>query len=85
MACVATSPAPLAMLRHRLRSALSWLHLWVGLTAGTLFAVIGLSGTVLVFHEDLLQWQYPQLAGHEARADGPSAQRAPAGCKSASV
>ena len=70
MAVVATLPAVRASLRHRVRSALSWLHLWVGLAAGTLFAVIGLSGAVLVFHEDLLQWQHPQLAGHEVRADG---------------
>ena len=56
--------------KRRLRAALSWLHLWAGLTAGTVFALIGLSGTVLVFHEDLLQWQHPQLAAHDARADG---------------
>lgn len=57
-------------LKHRLRSTLSWLHLWVGLTAGAVFALIGLSGTVLVFHEDLLQWQHPQLVAHDARANG---------------
>ncbi|MEZ0472760.1 PepSY-associated TM helix domain-containing protein [Luteimonas salinilitoris] len=56
--------------RRRLRAALAWLHLWVGLIAGTAFAVVGLSGTVLTFHEELLLWQQPQLAGHEARADG---------------
>lgn len=70
MAVAATSPVVRASLRHRVRTALSWLHLWVGLTAGTLFAVLGLSGAVLVFHGDLLQWQHPQLAGHEVRTDG---------------
>lgn len=61
-------PAP--TFRRRVRATLSWLHLWVGLTAGLLFAVIGLSGTVLVFHQDLLHAQHPQLAKHTALADG---------------
>jgi uncharacterized iron-regulated membrane protein len=49
---------------------LSWLHLWIGLSVGTAFAVIGLAGTVLVFHTDLLTWQQPQLAAHAPVADG---------------
>lgn len=53
-----------------MRKLLSWLHLWVGLGAGIAFAVLGLSGSVLVFHEDLLRWQHPQLEGHPLRADG---------------
>jgi uncharacterized iron-regulated membrane protein len=53
-----------------MRRLLSWLHLWLGLTAGIAFAVLGLSGSVLVFHEDLLRWQHPQLEGHALRADG---------------
>ena len=53
-----------------LRGTLSWLHLWLGLVAGTVFALVGLSGSVLVFHDDLLQWQHPELVGHELRADG---------------
>jgi len=57
-------------LRRRLRAALSWLHLWIGLGVGTVFAVIGLSGSVLVFHGDLLRWQHPQLTDHTAVADG---------------
>lgn len=55
---------------RRVRAALSWLHLWVGLTVGTLFALVGLSGSVLVFHADLLQWQHPQLAARAPVADG---------------
>lgn len=54
----------------RLRATLSWLHLWVGLVVGTLFALVGLTGSVLVFHDDLLQWQHPQLEGHAPVADG---------------
>ena len=53
-----------------MRKLLSWLHLWVGLSAGLAFALLGLTGSVLVFHEDLLRWQHPQLEGHALRADG---------------
>jgi uncharacterized iron-regulated membrane protein len=53
-----------------MRRLVSWLHLWVGLVAGTLFAVLGLTGSVLVFHEDLLRWQHPQLEHHALQADG---------------
>lgn len=48
----------------------SWLHLWVGLSAGLLFALIGLSGTVLVFHQDLLRAEHPQLWIPAPTADG---------------
>lgn len=61
-----TAPRPVS---RRLRAALSWLHLWVGLSVGTVFALVALTGTVLVFHTDLLRLQHPQLAQHEARAD----------------
>ena len=57
-------------MKVRLRATLSWLHLWVGLVVGTLFALVGLSGSVLVFHDDLLRMQHPQLAGHAPVADG---------------
>lgn len=64
-----TSATPRPVSR-RLRAALSWLHLWAGLTVGTLFALVSLAGTVLVFHTDLLRWQHPQLAQHTPVADG---------------
>ena len=56
--------------RRRLRAGLSWLHLWIGLTVGTLFAVLGLSGTVLTFHPELLLAQHPRLAAQQPVADG---------------
>jgi uncharacterized iron-regulated membrane protein len=62
--------AATATARRRLRAVLSWLHLWVGLGVGAVFAVIGLSGSVLVFHDELLHWQHPQLAAFEPQADG---------------
>ncbi|HEY5851521.1 MAG TPA: PepSY-associated TM helix domain-containing protein [Lysobacter sp.] len=49
---------------------MSWLHLWVGLSVGLVFALVALTGTVLVFHYDLLRLQHPQLAQHAAVADG---------------
>ena len=53
-----------------MRRLLSWLHLWVGLSVGIAVAVLGVTGSVLVFHEDLLRWQQPQLEGHPLHADG---------------
>ncbi|PJK09302.1 peptidase [Lysobacteraceae bacterium NML120232] len=47
-----------------LRRWLSRLHLWAGLSVGLIFALLGISGAVLVFHNPLLRWQYPQLAEH---------------------
>ncbi len=70
MAATAAGVASQATARSRLRAALAWLHLWVGLGAGLVFAVLGLSGSALVFHDDLLRWQHPQLAAHAPRADG---------------
>ena len=53
-----------------LRRLLSRLHLWTGLSVGLLFALLGLSGAVLVFHTPLLVWQHPALGAHAAVADG---------------
>lgn len=64
-----TAPA-----RRRARALLAWLHLWVGLTVGTVFAVIGLSGSALVFHEELLHWQHPQLSAAAPRVDAAVVQ-----------
>lgn len=64
------SPVPHApRWRHRLRMAISWVHLWVGLTAGVAFAVLGLSGTVLTFHSELLLAQHPRIAQQQPMAD----------------
>lgn len=64
-------PAPV-MVRPALapRRLLARLHLWLGLGIGLLFGLLGLSGSVLVFHTPLLVWQHPQLAGHRLHADG---------------
>lgn len=36
-------------------------HRWLGLVAGLLFAVMGLSGSVLVYYQELDQWLNPAL------------------------
>lgn len=64
------NPAPSPTLARRVRAVLSWLHLWTGLTVGTVFALVSLAGTVLVFHTDLLRLQQPQLTQHVASTDG---------------
>ncbi len=51
-----------------LRRWLTRLHLWTGLSVGLLFALLGLTGAILVFQEPLLRWQYPMLAGHTPHA-----------------
>ena len=45
----------------RLRALLRTLHLWLGLGAGLLFALLGITGTVLTYQPELLRWQYPAL------------------------
>ncbi|GAB3729005.1 PepSY domain-containing protein [Luteimonas pelagia] len=49
---------------------MAWLHLWLGLAAGTVFALVALAGAPLVFHVALLKWQHPSLEGHAPIADG---------------
>ena len=61
---------PPSRLKRRLRATVAWLHLWLGLVAGTLFALVSLAGSVLVFHTELLLVSEPQLAAHEPVADG---------------
>ncbi|KRA17924.1 PepSY-associated TM helix domain-containing protein [Lysobacter sp. Root604] len=51
-------------IKRRLRATLKWLHLWLGLGAGLVFALVALSGTVLAFQRELLAWSHPQLIEH---------------------
>ncbi|MCX7900301.1 MAG: PepSY domain-containing protein, partial [Methylocystis sp.] len=37
----------------RLRSGLAWLHRIIGLIAGAIFVLMGLSGAILAFREDI--------------------------------
>ena len=47
-------------LRHWLRK----LHLWLGLSVGTVYALIALSGSVLALQGPLLRALHPELAAH---------------------
>ena len=45
------------------------LHWFVGITAGTVLIVLGLSGAVFSFHEEILDWLNPGTARVQARSD----------------
>lgn len=46
--------------RRRLRHRWVQVHRWLGLTFGTLFAVLGLTGSVLSFYPEIDRWLNPQ-------------------------
>lgn len=50
------------------------LHWFVGITAGTVLIVIGLSGAVFAFHEELLGWFNPGTSSVPVRADAQPLQ-----------
>lgn len=45
----------------RLRLFVRWLHLWLGLGVGALFTLLGLTGSALVFYEDIDAWLHPEI------------------------
>jgi len=57
---MAIRPQPLAA---RIRAVNVLLHRWLGLTAGVLFVLLGLSGSLLVFGPELLALQHRAVAG----------------------
>lgn len=58
--------------RQKLRSVWLAIHRWLGLTLGLFIAVIGLSGSVLVFYQEIDEWLNPELL----TVSPPSAQAA---------
>ncbi|MEC4748533.1 PepSY-associated TM helix domain-containing protein [Methylomicrobium sp. Wu6] len=52
-----------ARLARRKRHRKLWLkvHLWLGLLFGAYLAVIGLTGSILVFHDEIDEWLTPEL------------------------
>lgn len=46
---------------NRLRHAVRRLHLWLGLTLGGLFVLLGLTGSVLVFYPELDAMLHPEI------------------------
>jgi len=79
--------------RRRFRAALKWLHLWVGLVAGLVFAAVALTGTVMAFQRELLlsaqpQWTQqpvPSLAVQGAAFSRIVAEWEPQGLRSADL
>lgn len=55
----------------RLRKLWLIVHRWLGLTAGLLFVLIGVTGSLLVFHREIDEWLNPEML-HVA---GSGAQR----------
>jgi uncharacterized iron-regulated membrane protein len=43
---------------HRLRRAVFLLHLWIGLTVGLWFVVMGLTGSVMAWHDPMVSWEF---------------------------
>jgi uncharacterized iron-regulated membrane protein len=46
--------------KMRVRAGLHWLHKWGGVAVGVVVALIGLSGSLLVFRADIERWQVRQ-------------------------
>jgi len=61
----------------RRRGRVLWLavHKWIGLSAGALLLLIGLTGSILVFHLEIDEWLNPRLFEVAPRAGGESAYR----------
>lgn len=53
------------MTAQRVRVAVRRVHLWLGLSIGALFALVGLTGSVLVFYPELDGMLHPALARTE--------------------
>lgn len=59
---------------QRVRVAVRRVHLWLGLSVGLLFAVTGLTGSVLVFYPEIDGALHPGLSGVAAGVRPPSWQ-----------
>jgi uncharacterized iron-regulated membrane protein len=44
-----------------LKSVLMWIHRWLGLTLGVVFAVVALSGTLLLFQPQFFRWTHGEM------------------------
>ncbi|WP_119630091.1 PepSY-associated TM helix domain-containing protein [Methylocaldum marinum] len=64
----------LARLKARRRLWLK-VHLWLGLTIGLVFALIGLTGSILVFWQEIDTWLNPELHQVAAPPEGRAAYR----------
>ncbi|CAG0956220.1 hypothetical protein RHDC4_00406 [Rhodocyclaceae bacterium] len=51
---------PFGATRRTRRKAWLQVHLWLGLCAGVVLTIAGITGSVLVFHHEIDEWLYPQ-------------------------
>lgn len=61
--------------RRRVRVLWLAVHKWIGLSAGALLVLIGLTGSLLVFHLEIDEWLNPDLIHVVPRPGGESAYR----------
>lgn len=59
-----------------MRRILLQLHLWIGLTAGLVFVLAGITGSLLVFYVEIDRWLDPQIAAAAPAANAPRASYA---------
>ncbi|MCP5117471.1 MAG: PepSY domain-containing protein, partial [bacterium] len=52
-----------------LRRALFQVHLWSGLILGLIFVAVSVSGSVLIFWNDIEEWRHPELRQVEATGE----------------
>jgi uncharacterized iron-regulated membrane protein len=52
------------MVRHQKNWYARW-HAWAGIFAGSILLIVSLTGTLLVFEEELDVWLYPELFGFQ--------------------
>lgn len=64
-------------LRRQANRRKMWLtiHLYLGLSVGMALVLIGLTGSILVFHHEIDEWLNPRLLRIDQPAGGPSAYR----------
>jgi uncharacterized iron-regulated membrane protein len=52
-----------------IRKAVRQVHLWMGLSLGALFVLLGLTGSALVFYQSIDRWLHPEI---QVAASGPA-------------
>lgn len=71
---VRTLSSGVQFLQYRATQRKIWLkvHLYLGLSVGALLVLIGLTGSILVFHHEIDEWLNPDLLQVHPPAGGPS-------------
>jgi len=52
-----------------IRKAVRQVHLWMGLSLGALFVLLGLTGSALVFYQNIDRWLHPEI---QVESSGPA-------------